>query len=98
MLTVEDMPENYRMLRQMCRDFADKELAPNAARADKMHEFPESQVRVTQVFHCKTFEHDSCKISALFAMSNALRCEQLFAYAVIRYREMFVHVAGSSNG
>ena len=34
------------MLRQTCRDFAEKELFPIAAQVDKEHRFPEAQVRV----------------------------------------------------
>lgn len=33
------------MLRQTCRDFAEKELAPIAAQLDKEHLFPKAQVR-----------------------------------------------------
>jgi len=33
------------MLRQTCRDFAEKELVPIAAQLDKEHLFPTSQVR-----------------------------------------------------
>lgn len=33
------------MLREMCRSFADKELAPNAGEWDKNHTFPKDQVR-----------------------------------------------------
>lgn len=34
------------MLRDMCRSFADNELAPNAGEWDKNHTFPKDQVRV----------------------------------------------------
>lgn len=33
------------MLRQTCRDFAEKELMPLAAQLDKEHRFPAEQVR-----------------------------------------------------
>ena len=33
------------MLREMCRSFADNELAPNAGEWDKNHTFPKDQVR-----------------------------------------------------
>lgn len=34
------------MLRQTCREFAEKELVPIAAQVDKEHRFPKAQVRV----------------------------------------------------
>ncbi|XP_033030769.1 short-chain specific acyl-CoA dehydrogenase, mitochondrial [Lacerta agilis] len=42
--TVE-LPETHQMLRQTCRDFAEKELAPIAAQLDKEHRFPAEQVK-----------------------------------------------------
>ncbi|KAJ6659137.1 hypothetical protein lerEdw1_019440 [Lerista edwardsae] len=40
-----ELPETHQMLRQTCRDFAERELAPMAARLDKEHRFPAEQVR-----------------------------------------------------
>ena len=37
--------EDHRMLQEMCRDFADNELAPHAAQWDRGHEFPASAVQ-----------------------------------------------------
>ncbi|KAK4813258.1 hypothetical protein QYF61_019061 [Mycteria americana] len=42
--TVE-LPETHQMLRQTCRDFAEKELVPVAAQLDKEHRFPAEQVK-----------------------------------------------------
>lgn len=39
-----ELPETYQMLRQTCRDFAEKELMPLAAQLDKEHRFPAEQV------------------------------------------------------
>lgn len=39
-----DLPETHQMLRQTCRDFAEKELFPIAAEIDKEHRFPAAQV------------------------------------------------------
>lgn len=41
-----ELPETHRMLRQTCREFAEKELVPIAAQVDKEHRFPTAQVRV----------------------------------------------------
>lgn len=38
------LPDTHEMLRQTCRDFADNELAPVAARLDQNHEYPVEQV------------------------------------------------------
>ncbi|KAG9353558.1 hypothetical protein JZ751_011676 [Albula glossodonta] len=40
-----ELPELHQMLRQTCRDFADRELAPIAAKLDREHTFPAQQVR-----------------------------------------------------
>ncbi|XP_026543923.1 short-chain specific acyl-CoA dehydrogenase, mitochondrial isoform X2 [Notechis scutatus] len=39
------LPETHRMLRETCRDFAAKELAPLAASLDRDHRFPAEQVK-----------------------------------------------------
>lgn len=41
-----ELPETHQMLRQTCREFAEKELVPIAAQVDKEHRFPTAQVRV----------------------------------------------------
>lgn len=45
-LTWSSLPEEHSMLREMCRNFADNELAPNAGEWDKNHTFPKDQVRI----------------------------------------------------
>ncbi|XP_053136464.1 short-chain specific acyl-CoA dehydrogenase, mitochondrial isoform X2 [Hemicordylus capensis] len=40
-----ELPETHQMLRQTCRDFAEKELVPIAAQLDKEHRFPAEQVK-----------------------------------------------------
>ena len=40
-----ELSETHEMLRDTCRDFADKELAPNAAEHDRTHAFPAAQVK-----------------------------------------------------
>ncbi|EGW10595.1 short-chain specific acyl-CoA dehydrogenase, mitochondrial [Cricetulus griseus] len=40
-----ELPETHQMLRQTCRDFAEKELVPIAAQLDKEHLFPTAQVK-----------------------------------------------------
>uniref|UniRef100_A0A8C7KH51 short-chain acyl-CoA dehydrogenase n=1 Tax=Oncorhynchus kisutch TaxID=8019 RepID=A0A8C7KH51_ONCKI len=39
------LPEMHQMMRQTCRDYADRELAPIAGKLDKEHLFPAQQVR-----------------------------------------------------
>ncbi|XP_074868848.1 short-chain specific acyl-CoA dehydrogenase, mitochondrial isoform X2 [Carettochelys insculpta] len=39
------LPETHQMLRQTCRDFAEKELVPVASQLDKEHRFPAEQVK-----------------------------------------------------
>ena len=41
------------MIRDMCRNFADNELAPNAGEWDKNHTFPKDQVRTNETTHAR---------------------------------------------
>jgi len=38
--THSQLPEEHQMIHEMCRKFADEELAPNAGTWDQKHEFP----------------------------------------------------------
>ncbi len=40
-----DLTEEQRQVRDLCREFADAELAPNARRWDEQHEFPRQAVK-----------------------------------------------------
>lgn len=40
------LPDTHQMLRQTCRDFADKELVPIAGKLDKDHAYPAAQVKM----------------------------------------------------
>ena len=40
-----ELGEEQRMVRDMVRDFADKEIAPDAAEVDKTAEFPAENIR-----------------------------------------------------
>ncbi|PWA26848.1 hypothetical protein CCH79_00001277, partial [Gambusia affinis] len=40
-----ELPETHQLLRQTCRDFADRELAPIAAKLDKEHAYPAKQIK-----------------------------------------------------
>jgi hypothetical protein len=43
--TYAQLPEEHRMVYDMCRKFADEELAPNAGTWDKQHSFPTDAVK-----------------------------------------------------
>jgi alkylation response protein AidB-like acyl-CoA dehydrogenase len=51
--THSQLPEEHKMVYDMCRKFADEELAPNAGEWDKKHQFPkqaiEQLVRLTRL-------------------------------------------------
>lgn len=40
-----ELPETHQLLRDTCRAFAEKELAPVAAQLDREHKFPAEQVK-----------------------------------------------------
>ncbi|XP_078451568.1 short-chain specific acyl-CoA dehydrogenase, mitochondrial isoform X1 [Lampetra fluviatilis] len=42
---IAELPETHQMLRQTCRDFADRELTPVASRLDREHSFPGEQIK-----------------------------------------------------
>jgi butyryl-CoA dehydrogenase len=39
------LPEEHQMLRDMCRQYANKNLAPIAGEIDRHHKYPEQQVK-----------------------------------------------------
>lgn len=43
--TYSQLPEEHQMIYEMCRKFADEELAPNAGKWDKEHSFPSDAVK-----------------------------------------------------
>jgi len=43
--SLAELPDDYKMLRKSCRDFAENELKPVAAKTDKEHLFPGDQIR-----------------------------------------------------
>jgi alkylation response protein AidB-like acyl-CoA dehydrogenase len=42
--THSQLPEEHQMIHEMCRKFADEELAPNAGKWDQDHAFPKEAV------------------------------------------------------
>ncbi|KAM8828266.1 short-chain specific acyl-CoA dehydrogenase, mitochondrial [Spinachia spinachia] len=40
-----ELPETHQLLRQTCRDYADRELSPIAGRLDKEHTYPTKQIQ-----------------------------------------------------
>uniref|UniRef100_A0A1A7YMQ5 Short-chain specific acyl-CoA dehydrogenase, mitochondrial n=1 Tax=Iconisemion striatum TaxID=60296 RepID=A0A1A7YMQ5_9TELE len=40
-----ELPETHQLLRQTCRDYADKELIPVASKLDKEHAYPAKQIK-----------------------------------------------------
>ena len=42
--TYSQLPEEHQMIHEMCRKFADEELAPNAREWDQKHVFPQDAV------------------------------------------------------
>jgi hypothetical protein len=51
------LPEEHRMVYEMCRKFAEEELKPNAGTWDKKHEFP--QQAVSHLVGCSYESHTS---------------------------------------
>lgn len=49
--TYSQLPEEHKMIYDMCRKFADEELAPNAGSWDKKHVFPQQAVEKLVCIH-----------------------------------------------
>lgn len=43
--SLSSLPETHQMLQKTCRDFAEAELKPNAAKFDKEHVYPKDQIK-----------------------------------------------------
>jgi len=55
--THASLPEEHRMVYDMCRKFADEELAPHATEWDKKHEFPVNAVtQLVRKQSCSSFD------------------------------------------
>lgn len=67
------------MLRDMCRSFADNELAPNAGEWDKNHTFPKDQVRPLFFFF---FFFDRMTMAMLLLPANTANPARFWAFAV----------------
>ncbi len=52
-----ELPETHQLLRQTCRDFADRELTPIAAKLDQEHSYPAKQVRTHTHTQTHTYTH-----------------------------------------
>lgn len=44
-VSITSLPETHQMLQKTCRDFAQQELKPIAAKLDREHLFPEEQIK-----------------------------------------------------
>ena len=42
--TYSQLPEEHRMIYEMCSKFADEELVPHAGEWDKKHEYPKNAI------------------------------------------------------
>jgi butyryl-CoA dehydrogenase len=72
------LPEEHKMIHEMCRRFADEELAPNAGQWDQKHEFPMDAV--TQLSNLGLMGINTPEEwggSGLDAMSYAIAMEEI---------------------
>lgn len=51
-----ELPEMHQILRQTCRDYAERELTPIAAKLDKEHVYPAKQVNTHKYAHLQPAE------------------------------------------
>ena len=76
--THSQLPEEHKMIYEMCRSFADEELAPNAGKWDKEHSFPEEAVTKLAELGLMGLNVDADHNgSELDAMSYAIAMEEI---------------------
>lgn len=72
------LPEEHKMIYEMCRKFADEELAPNAGKWDQKHEFPTDAVtQLSELGLMGINTPDDCGGSGLDALSYAIAMEEI---------------------
>ncbi|MGH0183116.1 UNVERIFIED_CONTAM: hypothetical protein FKN15_015815 [Acipenser sinensis] len=79
-----ELPETHEMLRQTCRDFADRELCPIAAQLDREHRYPAEQMAELPETHemlrqtCRDFaDRELCPIAAQLDREHRYPAEQV---------------------
>jgi butyryl-CoA dehydrogenase len=76
--THSQLPEEHKMIYEMCRKFADEELAPHAGKWDKQHEFPtEAITHLAELGLMGISTPETCGGSGLDAMSYAIAMEEI---------------------
>jgi butyryl-CoA dehydrogenase len=76
--THSQLPEEHKMIYEMCRKFADEELAPNAGKWDQNHEFPKEAVtQLSELGLMGLCTPEECGGSGLDAMSYAIAMEEI---------------------
>jgi alkylation response protein AidB-like acyl-CoA dehydrogenase len=55
--TYSQLPEEHRMIYEMCAKFADEELMPHAGEWDKKHEYPTHAIAKLVRTHTHTHTH-----------------------------------------
>lgn len=72
------LPEEHKMIHEMCRKFADEELAPNAGGWDQKHEFPTDAVnQLSELGLMGINTPDENGGSGLDALSYAIAMEEI---------------------
>eukprot|EP00980_Cylindrotheca_fusiformis_P007818 scaffold1669_cov129-Cylindrotheca_fusiformis.AAC.29 len=72
------LPEEHKMIYDMCRKFADEELAPNAGEWDKKHEFPKDAItQLSELGLMGISTPEECGGSELDALSYAIAMEEI---------------------
>jgi len=69
--TYSQLPEEHQMIYDMCRKFADEELAPNAGKWDKEHSFPTRAVsKLVSHYVCVNTVHNVTFVLVLDRLNN----------------------------
>ena len=71
------LPEEHQMLRDMCRTFADEELAPNAAAWDRDHAFPDAVGKLGELGLMGVAVDTDFGGAGMDNLSYAIGCEEI---------------------
>jgi len=75
--TYSQLPEEHQMIYDMCRRFADEEIAPNASKWDQAHEFPDKVKDMAELGLMGLNVPEEYGGTGLDAMSYAIAMEEI---------------------
>jgi hypothetical protein len=104
--SLASLPETHKMLQKTCRDFAEGELKPIAAKLDREHLFPEEQVGFHEIAFMFNIYVKKCYISPNFIRTKiciVTSCKftnisSVMFYLYVKFQVFFLSASGECCG